>query len=177
MIIKMRFGEKDGLNELIKELPNDIIMAEIGSYAGESTELFLDSGKVKTLYVIDPWKNGYDDRDPASNSNMLEVETLFNLRMNVFTNNNKDVRVVKHKMTFNEAFELLPELDFIYIDGDHTYDGVLNDILLAKKKVKIGGIISGHDYRKENSIVVAVNEILGAPEHIFSDTSWMKKNK
>jgi hypothetical protein len=177
MIIKMRKDNNDGLLELIKKIPSNIVMAEIGCYAGESTSLFLNSGKIKTLYAIDPWKIGYDNSDPASNSDMLEVENLFNIRTNICMNNNKGIELLKLKMTLKDAFEMLPELDLIYIDGDHTYNGVLNDILLGKKKVKIGGIISGHDYRKTNPIVVAVNEVLGIPDFIFSDTSWMIKNK
>jgi len=37
-------------------------------------------------------------------------------------------------------------LDFVYIDGEHTYDFVMIDIILWSRKVRKGGIISGHDY-------------------------------
>jgi len=37
-------------------------------------------------------------------------------------------------------------LDFIYIDGDHSYAGVLRDLAAAYPKVKRGGLIMGHDY-------------------------------
>lgn len=177
MIIKMRSDSGDGLLELINMIPSGVTMAEIGSYAGESTSLFLESGKIKKIYTIDPWKNGYDDRDPASNSDMMAVENMFNLRINMLKSNNKDIKIIKLKMTFEEAFDQLPELDLVYIDGDHTYNGVLSDILLAKKKVKSNGIISGHDYRENNPIVTALNNTLGVPEHIFSDTSWIIYNK
>lgn len=39
-------------------------------------------------------------------------------------------------------------LDFVYIDGDHRYDAVMLDIILWGRKVKSGGILSGHDYVK-----------------------------
>jgi len=172
-MIRMRKVVGDGLLELINVIPSGITMAEIGCYAGESTSLFLESGKIKKIYAIDPWKNGYDDRDPASNSDMVEVENLFNLRINIFQKNNENIEVIKLKMTFADAFNQLPELDLVYIDGDHTYNGVLGDIKLAMKKVKVGGIISGHDYRKNNPIVMALKETLGVPKYIFSDTSWM----
>jgi predicted O-methyltransferase YrrM len=38
-------------------------------------------------------------------------------------------------------------LDFVYIDGDHTYSGVRADLQLWTPKVRSGGIVSGHDYR------------------------------
>lgn len=37
-------------------------------------------------------------------------------------------------------------LDFVYIDGDHTFDYIMTDLIEWSKKVKIGGIVSGHDY-------------------------------
>jgi hypothetical protein len=37
-------------------------------------------------------------------------------------------------------------LDFVYIDGAHDFDNVMMDIICWTKKVKIGGIVSGHDY-------------------------------
>ena len=37
-------------------------------------------------------------------------------------------------------------LDFVYIDADHHYENVLEDINAWFGKVRNGGIISGHDY-------------------------------
>lgn len=36
--------------------------------------------------------------------------------------------------------------DIIYIDGDHSYDGVTNDLKESLRIIKNGGIICGHDY-------------------------------
>lgn len=37
-------------------------------------------------------------------------------------------------------------LDYVYIDGDHTFDFVMTDIIWWAKKVRIGGVVAGHDY-------------------------------
>ena len=37
-------------------------------------------------------------------------------------------------------------LDFVFIDGNHTFEYVVEDIAQWSKKVKVGGIVSGHDY-------------------------------
>lgn len=37
-------------------------------------------------------------------------------------------------------------LDFVYIDADHSYDYVMTDIILWSRRVRSGGIVSGHDY-------------------------------
>jgi predicted O-methyltransferase YrrM len=37
-------------------------------------------------------------------------------------------------------------LDFVYIDANHSYEGCRDDIALWWPKVKVGGILAGHDY-------------------------------
>jgi len=170
-IIKMRDKEysKNGLLDLCKEFPNKATMIEIGSYAGESTKLFFESGKIKKLYAVDPWQAGYNDTDNASKSDFKLVEKTFD-------ENVKDLNIVKFKTTFSGAFKSLPKANVIYIDGNHDYEYVLNDIHYALRKIKRGGIICGHDYHTYGGDVPkAVKEIFGRPDKIFKDTSWMKK--
>ena len=68
-MIKMR-QTKDDLESpkaIIDQTNLDrIVMIEVGSYAGESADIFASTGKLKTLYCIDPWQKGYDDGDIAS---------------------------------------------------------------------------------------------------------------
>jgi predicted O-methyltransferase YrrM len=47
--------------------------------------------------------------------------------------------------------------DLVYIDADHSYDGVLNDLELSYKKVKRNGFICGHDYISGTACANAVN--------------------
>ena len=80
-MIKMREkqAERDALKQLIDHTNLDkIVMIEVGSYAGESADIFASTGKVKTLYCIDPWQSGYDEGDIASySSDFKEVENAF----------------------------------------------------------------------------------------------------
>ena len=50
------------------------------------------------------------------------------------------------------AFNKIPDdsLDFVYIDGNHRYDYVMLDIILWSRKVRKGGMVSGHDYNTKN---------------------------
>ena len=63
------------------------------------------------------------------------------------------------------ALETIPDesLDFIYIDGDHTYEGVKADLELSLRKIKAGGIITGDDYGPgswwEGGVKRAVDEL------------------
>ena len=49
-------------------------------------------------------------------------------------------------------------LDFVFIDGLHDYESVKNDISYWYPKVKVGGIISGHDYCAGWGVMPAVDE-------------------
>lgn len=161
-----------GLMDLIKEFPKDAVVAEIGSYAGESAEIFLDSGKVKKIYCIDPWRNGYNDSDLLSyNTPMDEIESIFDERLKRFNN------VQKMKMTGDEAAKLFLNeyFDAVYIDANHTYEACKNDILTYFSKIKINGILAGHDYY--GNVKNAVDDIFGHPDKNFLDTSWMLRVK
>ena len=61
-----------------------------------------------------------------------------------------------------EGVEDIPDgVDFVFIDGDHDYDIVLKDLFLYEKKVRSGGIMSGHDYsikKHQDGVIKAVDE-------------------
>lgn len=158
MIIPQRQGvQKEGLAALISDMPSDMVMAEIGCYAGESASMFIESGKVVMLYAVDPW------------TNTKEAEPVFDYLL-------QTGKVVKCKGRINDFIDMLPELDMAYIDGDHEYISVKNDILQVLKKLKPGGIIAGHDYSAQyrDMVVRAVHETIGTPDKVYADTSFYK---
>lgn len=66
-----------------------------------------------------------------------------------------------NKTSLEAAQEFNDEsLDFVYIDADHSYKSVVEDIQAWKQKVKRGGILSGHDYDSHFTpdVVKAVEE-------------------
>jgi predicted O-methyltransferase YrrM len=67
--------------------------------------------------------------------------------------------------------------DFIYIDASHTYEDTKKDIELYLPKVKKGGIIGGHDYQQDEfpGVKKSVLELVGKPDEVFRDYSWVKK--
>lgn len=151
---------------------SDFIMAEIGSYVGDSTAIFAE--RVLSISCIDPWKNGYDDKDPSSfTHDMLIVEKQFDELLEKYPN------ILKHKMTSEEAAGLFKDesLDMVYIDGNHLYEFVKKDVLLWAPKVKIGGFVAGHDWqhKKAPGVKPAILETIGQPDKTFQDTSWVKQ--
>jgi len=64
--------------------------------------------------------------------------------------------------------------DLIFIDGDHSYQGVKADILAWKSKLKPSGIIAGHDYLPGiwDEVCQAVNEILPHRQILPESVIW-----
>jgi len=164
-IYKMR-ANSTGLEDLAALLPLNAIVAEIGSYAGESTRILMNSKRIAKLYAIDPWLNGYDNWDFANYSDMRAVEAQFDART-------AGLPVVKMKMMNLEAAKQIPEpLDMVYIDACHRYAAVKEDIEIWCKKVKPGGLLAGHDF-DFGEVVHAVQEFAAGREILtFKDASW-----
>jgi cephalosporin hydroxylase len=63
----------------------------------------------------------------------------------------------------NKLKELINEIDILFIDGDHSYQGVINDFLLYEELVKKGGYIVFDDYNDSQyspEVKIAVNDII-----------------
>ena len=175
-VLTMRNAENQGLRDLVKEWLNgksDLVGIEIGSYAGESAEMFLESKAFLKLYCIDPWKEHYDPKDAAGeNGGIHMAEEFFNKR---FEGNHV---IIKVKFMSSEVVDMFGDesIDFVYIDGNHTYNAVKEDIKNYLPKVKKGGIISGHDYGFIGTpdVKKAVDESFNKPPmKIYSDHSWL----
>lgn len=147
-------------------------MIEVGSYSGESAEIFMNTGKVSELFCIDPWQAGYDNTDKASFSDMSKVEASFDIRMAKYGK-----RVHKYKGTLQQFSQIgFPQVDFIYIDACHTYEGCKKDLITALTSGSF--YIGGHDYNSNfPGVINAVKECIGAPDKLYPDTSWLKKLK
>jgi predicted O-methyltransferase YrrM len=163
----------EGLLDMIKELGDvsDKNMIEIGSFIGESTIIF--AGHFKHVSAIDPFIDNYDPEDMTSNFNFDEVYQEYKNRIEP-----KKEKVTTYKLTSNDALSVLhgEKFDFIYIDGMHQYENVLEDITNYLPFVKEGGVIGGHDYGGPwKGVQKAVDQVFGKPDKVFKDTSWIKQ--
>ena len=166
---------RNGLVDLVKFLPlNDFNMVEVGSYAGESADIFAESPKTNVIWCIDPWMSGYDSNDPASDTDFVEVESAFDKVMEKHKG-----KISKFKGVEREFIEQNPQFtpDFAYIDANHTYEGCKDDISTTLAwKGKGLKYIGGHDYASWcPGVIQAVNEAFGRPDKTFSDSSWIVK--
>lgn len=119
--------------------------AEIGVDKGDFSYCLLDNTTIENFYCIDPWIDnfGSDHRpgyfDPNGKNRMKDAEN----KLSSFSN--KTTFIKDYSMNAYSKFDD-SSLDFVYIDGDHSLE-VFFDIYAWFSKVRLGGIISGHDYK------------------------------
>jgi len=151
------------------------IMIEIGSYMGESTMMFASSGIFKKIYAIDP-HDGDEKFNKKYNITWDWVKTQYQINTRHF----KNISLISdYSYNVDYLFDD-NSIDFIYIDGNHSYESVKKDLKLYLPKIKNNCVIAGHDYSPQHQGVMdAVDEVLGKPNLTFPDSSWIyiKKNK
>lgn len=84
----------------------------------------------------------------------------FNIILNQFTDNN-NVEIIKDFSIKTCKLFKDNSLDFVYIDRNHQYSYVYNDIKNWYNKIKIDGILCGHDIDKKdvcNALIAYCNE-------------------
>ena len=149
-------GIKEGrlLFKLARSLKNNSVIVEIGAFKGESA-CFISEGigtKNCILYSIDTWHN---DRMPQG-------------RGDVFADFLKNIEPYKNKIEplrgySSEVVRSWPKerkIDFLFIDGDHSYIGIKRDVQDWIPLVKKNGIICFHDYPEEPGVKKVVDEII-----------------
>ena len=128
---------------LLKE-KRDLVGVEIGVLAGSHALSMLELLDIKTLYLVDPYflyKSKYESGELEWNNEKWEKvakEKLKNYKDKIIWINTTSVKAVVH---FEDE-----SLDFVYIDANHEYKFVLEDIELWTPKVKQSGVVGGHDH-------------------------------
>ena len=159
----------------IKESKDDSLIVEIGSWFGKSTQYLLEgvktSNKKINIEVIDTFKGTIGD-DVYSEVNKFDGDIYQNFSENI----DLDSNIVIHKNYSSDSSTLFTNnsIDFLMIDGDHSYNGVTSDIDNYIHKVKPGGIISGDDYNVWQETTMAVNDyFLGSHELYGNEYNWI----
>lgn len=111
-----------------------------GHYAAEFLPLW--SGK---YVMVDRWAHvdGYDD---IMNGPDFEHEERYRQALEVAAQHPGRVMVMRTDSALAAASFEDRSLDFVYIDGDHSFEGCKRDILAWAPKIRHGGVLAGHDY-------------------------------
>ena len=156
--------------ERIKDVPEPTV-AEIGVFAGALSCILLAARPDLKLLMVDPYDTYEQSEDYKQTGDF-------------HTTMSKEQHMVARKRAlwstdfawFRREICLLPsveaakeyqrQFDLVFIDGDHSYKGCKEDIEAWMPLVKLGGWLSGHDYRTDLDFGVkqAVDEMFPKAE-------------
>jgi hypothetical protein len=152
-----------GLIDLILCLPLQLknsTVIEVGSYIGESANIF--SLFFRRVVCVDPHEDA-------------SVRELF-----LLNTSGRNVEIINKTSDEVAAGAVRDFFGLAYVDALHDRENARKDILNYYTLVMDDGYIGGHDYFVEDikeieGVRLAVNDLFGEPDFIFSDSSWLVK--
>jgi predicted O-methyltransferase YrrM len=158
-------------------------MVEVGVFAGQSTQVF--GQFVPHILAVDAYRFDYPDnyldhlKACVRNAGLPEgvKVSLASLAKDIFLEvaaKLPDCRLFLGTSQ-DAATKIKGAWDLVYIDANHAYDAVKQDLQLWLPRVRPGGFIAGHDYSESfPDLCRAVQEFFGrAPDATFADSSWV----
>jgi len=136
-------------NEMLTEYCNRIDkprILEIGVFKGDFLEYLVTSCRTASIDAVDLFEGISCSGDVDGNNvvyydigmSYLELVEKYREMPSVKVHKSNSISFLQNKEDNT--------YDIIYIDGDHSYNGVKQDLINAFSKIKNGGYIMGHDY-------------------------------
>lgn len=158
---------------VFQALPRDSVGVEVGVWKGDLSAKLLKRVRPKKLLLVDPWL--FDPRfagslfGGASAKSQADMDMIWRKVCKRFATEIAQGIVSVHRSSSVEfAGSVAAEtLDWVYIDGNHTYEYVLEDLRAWYPKVRPGGLVAGDDYDRpdawwDDGVTKAVMEFVKA---------------
>lgn len=156
-------------SELIKLLPKNSVGAELGVFLGDFSHELWSTVRPRRLYLVDVWEHielSYNDKLMRSNKHQLNNYRQVLRKFNRIP----EIRIIRERT--NIVVDVLEpgELDWVYIDADHSYEGCKADLNNCRDLVKDTGYFLGHDYDATHypGVIQAVTEFVEENGFILS---------
>jgi Methyltransferase domain len=160
---------------LLAKMPKNAVCAEIGVYTGRFSQRIVDFTRPARLHLIDPWRyqpseayeKSYFGAEVAGGQESMERR--YNHVTSMFSSEISAGSIVVHRAESGKAAAEFKDhyFDWIYVDGNHLYEFVRDDLYLFLPKIRPGGYICGDDYHDrrtwfEGGVKRAVDEFIAA---------------
>ena len=145
------------LIDYYKEKEN-LVGVEIGVFDGEHATNLLETLNIETLYLIDPYEEYKDDVSIVNRKGRIKYFPHEKLPEEL--KENEKIKLIMKKSK-EGLLEISEKVDFVYIDGNHSYEYVKEDIEKGYDILKEGGVLGGHDYvHRHYGVMQAVTEFM-----------------
>jgi hypothetical protein len=127
--------------------------AEIGVCKAWFTQKFCRAGL--SMYAVDAWLAYEDYNEPERNYQSEQDYYYKRARKELAPYTSTGQCTIIRKFSMDAVKDFADDsLDFVYIDAHHGFKYITEDIYEWSKKVRKGGVISGHDFVNTNTIHV-----------------------
>jgi hypothetical protein len=149
---QIKIAARRHLNDdrLLLALPKRGVGAEVGVWKGDHAAAILRWARPRKLLLIDPWEHRPELAGAVygglAKGGQEQLEAVYQSVLERFDGQlaTGQVEVLRARST---DVELAPEsLDWVYIDGDHSYEAVKADLEHFARIVRRGGCLAGDDY-------------------------------
>lgn len=173
----MMFGRNDGIGLVVDDIPKGTVGVEIGVWRGESSERLLE--KASFLHLVDPWTPVvYEDSDEfgdyqeylkrysklVGSEDPDDFKEYYDKVYRTVCRRFDGKPVTIHRTTSARFFADFEEkVDWVYIDGAHSLEGCLNDLIgaVCMKGVSAYDLtIYGDDFLTKPGVTRAVRDFL-----------------
>jgi hypothetical protein len=128
------------------------VFVEIGTWDGGFSFELLKNTECEKLYCVDPYKHFEDSSYPDGMNSLTQeqFDNKYNSVIQKFSQFGSRVEFIRSLSKEASARFDYESIDFVYIDGNHEYKYVLDDIITWFPKVKYGGYLCGDDVYSKN---------------------------
>lgn len=151
-------------------------IVEVGSWVGRTAIAMADAGAEVTC--VDPWREygNYADVLSAAYAQYGSEHVYNTFLRNIGTRKDRSIHPVR-KTSLAAAAAMKEQVDMVFIDANHEYEFVKQDIEAWLPHVRPGGIIAGHDYgfAMFPGVKQAVDELFPAGVSVLGTVWWTRK--
>jgi len=157
--------------DILAGMNKDLRIMEVGTAAGDYAQALVDGLKLNKLVLIDTFDNS--DMMPNAENRYDANENYFFVCERFKNNPEVEVRKGKSEILLPEYIpsNIVDKFDFIYLDSDHSFHNVYNELLYASQIVKPYGIIGIDDFS------TAPDDPLHPYEVMQAVTTFLEVNK
>jgi ubiquinone/menaquinone biosynthesis C-methylase UbiE len=155
--------------EMIASLPQGLRCAELGVFAGDFARDIRRIMRPSKLYLVDPFEGTFTCPNQDGNlPETLHLPTVEQMLRREFSDVDQ-TSIVKEQSVSWLKTQPAASLDFLYIDTTHSYEQTTAELREARRVVRPGGWISGHDYHERFAGVIQAVTELGLPVQLTKD--------
>jgi len=121
------------------------VVVEVGTFQGRSTRALGDHCP-GTVYTIDSWRETYEGEDgrPLTGWNPASVRAASRMHLADLVASGKVIEI--EAASLDVALERIPKADLIFLDGDHRFVTLAQELDRYGAHTTRGGILAGHDF-------------------------------